>query len=143
MKKTICTLLLATLCTAVAAQHPFDVEIARLNQDVAAGRLTRLEADREMLRGVRAYFPNDLVSASYFESMVEYGELLEAKKITKIRYDQLVKMRMERFEETQRQRAAENQAYQQSQQEEYERQQRVMRNAAILQGIGNAFRMGR
>lgn len=140
-KNVLSALIAGALSSFALAQHTtFEAELARLDQDVATGRLSPLEADRERLRGIRAHYPNDLVSAAYFESLVDYGEQLEAKKITKKRYEELVQLRLERFRETQLQRRHQAELDQQYQQQEYERQQRVLRNAALLQSIGNAFR---
>lgn len=154
--KAILTVILAA---AALISHPAssqtnqDLYIKELNQigaQLLDKKIDRTTFFKESLAATKTYLPNDKLTQSFFQSLIEYSEQLDRKVITKKKYEELYEARTERYktaienkERAERQAELENDRLRQAQADAYNegiRQQRnAMAGAAALQGVGRAF----
>ncbi len=114
-------LLFLPACTALntaqagGSQQSYDAEAEKVGAMAKSGRLTRKEANTEMVSIARTYFPNDQLLIGTWQDIVELSARLEQGEITKEKYNDLIDLRWERFGSANRQRheAAQAQASQQ------------------------------
>lgn len=142
--------LLPCLSFGQGNQELFQKEVERIAAHVDSKKITRTEGLKEVLAASKSYVPNDRLSQSYFQSIIEYSEQLDKKTISRKKYDELFAARTERYqsaledkERSERQRELENDRIRQAQAEAYNeairQQQSALTGAAMLQGVGKAF----
>lgn len=153
------TILSVILVTVVLISHPafaqanpdlYSKELSQISSQFQDGKIDRTTFFKESLAVAKTYLPNDRLTQSFFQSLIDYSEQLDRKAITKKKYEELYDARIERYkyalenrERAERQAELENDRLRQAQADAYNegiRQQRnAMAGAAALQGIGRAF----
>lgn len=129
----------------------FRAEEKSIVESVETGKLKVSEGAREILAASKAYFPNDTLTHSYYESVLSYAERMEKKEITSQKAQELLELRTKRFHDALQARDKEQQEIRAAKDQEDARQaafaeeerQDIARRQAIggmLQGIGNGFR---
>lgn len=156
MKKTIAAIALVLIYLSinyVSAQTNadlFDKEVEQIGTQFKAKKIDRTTGLKEILAATKTYFPNDKLTQSFYQSLVEYSEQFDRKIITKKKFDELFEARTDRYksamenkERAERQAELEDDRLRQAQAEAYNEAIRQQRNAAAgaaaLQGIGRAF----
>ncbi len=155
MKTIRCIFLILAILTSLPAlaqnnQQLYDKELEQIGAQFESKKIDRTTSLKEILAARKTYFPNDRLTQSFLQSLVEYSEQLDKKIITKKKYEELYEARTDRYksalenkERAERQAELENDRLRQAQADAYNegiRQQRnTMAGAAALQGIGRAF----
>jgi len=155
MKTIRCIFLLFVAITSLPAlaqnnQQLYDKELEQIGAQFETKKIDRTTGLKEILAATKTYFPNDKLTQSFYQSLIEYSEQFDRKVITKKKFDELFEARTDRYksamenkERAERQAELENDRLRQAQADAYNegvRQQRnAMAGAAALQGIGRAF----
>lgn len=155
MKTIRCIFLILAILTSLPAlaqnnQQLYDKELEQIGAQFEAKKIDRTTGLKEILAATKTYFPNDKLTQSFYQSLIEYSEQFDRKAITKKKFDELFEARTDRYksamenkERAERQTELENDRLRQAQADAYNegvRQQRnAMAGAAAIQGIGRAF----
>jgi len=129
----------------------FRAEEASIAKSAEDGKIKTSEAAKEVLLASKVYFPNDILTHAYYESVLSYAERMEKKEITRDRAVELLEIRTKRYHEALQARDKEKEAQRLTQDQENarlaaiadaERQEYARRQAVgnMLQGVGNAFK---
>jgi hypothetical protein len=145
-----CVALLSLPVFAQNNQELYNKELDQIGAQFEAKKIDRTTGLKEILAATKTYFPNDKLTQSFYQSLIEYSEQFDRKAITKKKFDELFEARTDRYksamenkERSERQAELENDRLRQAQADAYNegmRQQRnAMAGAAAIQGIGRAF----
>ena len=100
MKRFFVAMVVALAGAAFAqdASEQYMAERERILDQRVAGKLSTLEAAKEIEAAGKAYFPNDFLLHAYNASITGYSEELNRGAITREKYAELYEQRSERFD---------------------------------------------
>ena len=102
MKTIRCIFLILAILTSLPAlaqnnQQLYDKELEQIGAQFEAKKIDRTTGLKEILAATKTYFPNDKLTQSFYQSLIEYSEQFDRKAITKKKFDELFEARTDRY----------------------------------------------